>query len=113
LLLNPTEADLRAANNKSFSRRKRTKIFPEFQLGILNGWIPHLLYFIGLILCVAQYTNESRIWLFNKPKDESKRVLVFIRLCGLLAVYPDWKFTLANPGLHVKADRQYKQSPWA
>jgi protein-S-isoprenylcysteine O-methyltransferase Ste14 len=62
------------------------KIFPEFQLGILNGWIPLLLYFIGLILSVALYSKESRLWLFNNPKDESKRVLVFIRLCGQLAM---------------------------
>jgi protein-S-isoprenylcysteine O-methyltransferase Ste14 len=62
------------------------KIFPEFQLGILNGWIPLLLYFIGLILSVALYSKESRLWLFNNPKGESKKVLVIIRLCGQLAM---------------------------
>ena len=62
------------------------KIFPEFQLGILNGWIPFLLYFIGLILSVAPYSKESRLWLFNNPKDESRKVLVIIRLCGQFAM---------------------------
>jgi protein-S-isoprenylcysteine O-methyltransferase Ste14 len=62
------------------------KIFPELQIGILNGWIPLLLYFIGLILSAALYSKESRVWLFNNPKDESKRVLVFIRFCGQLAM---------------------------
>ncbi len=62
------------------------KIFPELQIGILNGWIPLLLYFIGLILSVALYSKESKLWLFNNPKDESKRVLVFIRLCGQLTM---------------------------
>ena len=62
------------------------KIFPEFQIGILNGWIPLVLYFIGLIFSVSLYSKESRLWLFNNPKDESKRVLVFIRLCGQLAM---------------------------
>ena len=62
------------------------KILPEFQIGILNGWIPLLLYFIGLILSVSLYSKESRLWLFNNPKDESKKVLVFIRICGQLAM---------------------------
>jgi protein-S-isoprenylcysteine O-methyltransferase Ste14 len=62
------------------------KILPEFQIGILNGWIPLLLYFLGLFLSVSHYSKDSRLWLFNNPKDESKRVLVFIRLCGQLAM---------------------------
>jgi protein-S-isoprenylcysteine O-methyltransferase Ste14 len=62
------------------------KIFPELQIGVLNGWIPLLLYFIGLILSVVLYSKESRLWLFNNPKDESKRVLVFIRICGQLVM---------------------------
>jgi len=55
-------------------------------MGILNGWIPLVLYLIGLVLSVSLYTKESRLWLFNNPKDESKRVLVFIRLGGQLAM---------------------------
>jgi protein-S-isoprenylcysteine O-methyltransferase Ste14 len=60
------------------------KILPELQTGVLNGWIPLLLYFIGLIFSVSLYSKESRVWLFNNPKDESKRVLVVIRFCGQL-----------------------------
>jgi len=62
------------------------KIFPEFQIGILNGWVLLVLYFIGLIISVSFYSKESRLWLFNNPKDENKRVLLFIRLCGQLAM---------------------------
>jgi protein-S-isoprenylcysteine O-methyltransferase Ste14 len=62
------------------------KLLPKFQLGVLNGWIPLLLYFIGLILSVSLYSRESRLWLFNNPKDESKRVLLFIRLYGQLVM---------------------------
>jgi steroid 5-alpha reductase family enzyme len=62
------------------------KIFPELQIGVLNGWIPLVLYLIGLILSVSLYSKESRLWLFNNPKDESKRVLMFIRLCGQLSM---------------------------
>jgi hypothetical protein len=38
------------------------------------------------LFSVALYANESRLWLFNNPKDESKRVFVFICLCGQLPV---------------------------
>lgn len=62
------------------------KTFPDLQIGILNGWIPLVLYMIGLIVSVSLYSKESRLWLFNNPKDESKGVLVFIRLCGQLAM---------------------------
>jgi len=62
------------------------KIFPDLQAGILNGWIPLVLYMIGLILSVSLYSKASRLWLFNNPIGESKRVLVFIRLCGQLAM---------------------------
>jgi protein-S-isoprenylcysteine O-methyltransferase Ste14 len=62
------------------------KINPELQIGILNGWIPLVLYFIGLIVSVSLYSEESRIWLFNNPKDEKKSVLMFIRLFGQLAM---------------------------
>jgi protein-S-isoprenylcysteine O-methyltransferase Ste14 len=62
------------------------KINPELQIGILNGWIPLVLYFIGLIVSVSLYSEESRIWLFNNPKDEKKRVLMFVRLFGQLAM---------------------------
>jgi hypothetical protein len=65
---------------------KNMKINPEFQIGLLNGWILLALYFIGLIVSVSLYSKESRIWLFNNPKDEKKRVLLFVRLFGQLAM---------------------------
>lgn len=60
-------------------------MIPELRIGLLNGWILLVLYFIGLIVSVSLYSKESRIWLFNNPKDEKKRVLMFIRLFGQLA----------------------------
>jgi protein-S-isoprenylcysteine O-methyltransferase Ste14 len=61
-------------------------ILPAFQIGLLNGWIPLVLYFLGLMLSVSLYSRESRLWLFNNPKDERKRLFVFIRLGGQLAM---------------------------
>lgn len=45
-----------------------------------------MLYFIGLIVSVSLYSKEARIWLFNNPKDEKKRALMFVRLFGQLAM---------------------------
>jgi len=58
------------------------KILPEFQIGIVNGWIPLLAYFIGFIISVSLYSKEARDWLFNNPKDQNKKALLFIRLVG-------------------------------
>lgn len=62
------------------------RIIPELKFGLLNGWIPLVLYFIGLLISVLFYSEESRIWLFNNPKEEKKRVLIFLRLFGQLAM---------------------------
>jgi len=61
-------------------------LLPKLQVSILNGWIPLIIYFIGLALSVSLYSKEARIWLFNNPKDGNKGVLIFIRLFGQLAM---------------------------
>jgi protein-S-isoprenylcysteine O-methyltransferase Ste14 len=62
------------------------KIFPELKIGILNGWIPLVLYSIGLIVSILLSSKETRIWLFNNPKDEKKKVLMFVRCFGQLVM---------------------------
>jgi protein-S-isoprenylcysteine O-methyltransferase Ste14 len=57
-------------------------ILPKFQAGILNGWIPLMIYFIGLIFSVSLYSKDARTWLFNNPKDTHKHGLIFFRLFG-------------------------------
>ncbi|MCJ7731284.1 DUF1295 domain-containing protein [Candidatus Bathyarchaeota archaeon] len=61
-------------------------LLPKLQVGILNGWIPLIIYFIGLILSASLYSKEARVWLFNNPKDENKSKFRFIRLFGQLAM---------------------------
>lgn len=61
-------------------------LLPKLQLGIMNGWIPLIIYFIGLILSASLYSKEARVWLFNNPKDENMGVFMFIRLFGQLAM---------------------------
>jgi protein-S-isoprenylcysteine O-methyltransferase Ste14 len=59
---------------------------PKFHIGIINGWIPLILYFVGLFLSALPYSKEARAWLFNNPKDENKSAFLFIRLLGQLAM---------------------------
>lgn len=61
-------------------------LFPELQVGILNGCIPLIIYFVGLILSVSLYSKEARAWLFNNPKDEKKSAFMYIRLFGQFAM---------------------------
>jgi len=57
-------------------------LLPELQVGLFNGWIPLILYFLGFILSVSFYSKETRIWLFNNPIVTSKRALKIFRLFG-------------------------------
>ena len=61
-------------------------VLPEFHVGMLNGWVPLTLYFVGLILSVSLYSKEARIWLFSNPKDATKGVLMSLRLFGQFAM---------------------------
>ena len=60
-------------------------LLPTLQVGIMNGWIPLIIYFIGLIHSTSLYSKEARVWLFNNPKMENKRLFRFIRLFGQFA----------------------------
>lgn len=61
-------------------------LLPIFQTGLLNGWIPLILYFLGLIISTSMYSKEARVWLFNNPKDENVGAFAFIRLFGQLVM---------------------------
>jgi protein-S-isoprenylcysteine O-methyltransferase Ste14 len=61
------------------------EIMPLFRIGWLNGWIPLAIYFTGLVISISLFPKESRLWLFNNPKNESNRVMLLIRLAGQFA----------------------------
>jgi protein-S-isoprenylcysteine O-methyltransferase Ste14 len=69
---------------ETLSKEIQLTLLPEFQVGLTNGWLPLLLYFIGFILSVFSYSKESRTWLFNNPRDRSNKTLSLIRLIGQL-----------------------------
>jgi protein-S-isoprenylcysteine O-methyltransferase Ste14 len=62
------------------------KIFPEFGLGILNGWIPLGLYFLGFLLSLLPYSTEVRNWLFQNPVNRDRKALLFVRRFGQLSM---------------------------
>jgi len=62
------------------------KILPEFRIGIVNGWVPLGVYFLGLILSLLPYSKETRTWLFNNPVDRSKKGLMLVRGFGQLTM---------------------------
>lgn len=61
-------------------------LFPALQTGIWNGWIPLVIYFIGLTLMVLRYSKQARGWLFNNPQEEKKGFFPVIRLLGQLTM---------------------------
>jgi protein-S-isoprenylcysteine O-methyltransferase Ste14 len=61
-------------------------LLPKFQIGLLNGWLPLLIYFIGLIISVSLYSKEARTWLFNNPRGTKKGILMVLRLFGQIAM---------------------------
>jgi protein-S-isoprenylcysteine O-methyltransferase Ste14 len=61
-------------------------LLPKFQAGLWNGWIPFIIYFIGLIISASLYSKEARVWLFNNPQDENNNIFKYIRLFGQLAM---------------------------
>ena len=72
-------------------------LLPKFQVGILNGWIPLVIYFIGLIVSASLYSKEGRVWLFNNPQDENNNVFKYIRLFGQLAMVANILMMVITP----------------
>jgi len=73
------------------------EIFPELQMGFLNGWLPLVLYLVGFLISIALFTKESRIWLFNNPKTDKIGAARLLRLFGQLAMVVFILLMIASP----------------
>jgi protein-S-isoprenylcysteine O-methyltransferase Ste14 len=62
------------------------RFFPEFEIGIVNGWIPFGLYFLGLMLSILPYSKEARIWLIQNPVNRGRKILLFVRGVGQVSM---------------------------
>jgi protein-S-isoprenylcysteine O-methyltransferase Ste14 len=58
------------------------RALPDLRLGLLNGWLPLALYFVGLILAAATFPAEARARLFADPKLTMPAALRVLRLAG-------------------------------
>jgi protein-S-isoprenylcysteine O-methyltransferase Ste14 len=62
------------------------RILPDFQIGILNGWLPLTLYLVGLLLMVAAFSTQARARLFEDPKVRMSASARSVRLVGQVAM---------------------------
>ena len=80
------------------------RMLPDFRIGLLNGWLPLVLYFIGLLLAVVSFSGQARARLFEDPKlrmPAGVRVVRFLGQVAMLAYIGMMVFTPLTPGALV------------
>lgn len=60
---------------------------PDLKIGLLNGWLPLLLYFVGLGLALVSFSEPARAKLFADPKFSMPASVRLVRLLGQLAMF--------------------------
>ena len=60
---------------------------PDFRIGLLNGWLPLILYFVGLLLALVSFSGQARARLFEDPKYRMPAGIKLVRLLGQMAVF--------------------------
>jgi protein-S-isoprenylcysteine O-methyltransferase Ste14 len=63
------------------------RALPDLQLGLLNGWLPLALYFVGLFVAAATFPAEARARLFADPKLTMPAALRVLRLFGQMLMF--------------------------
>ncbi len=61
-------------------------VLPEFQIGLLNGWLAILLYTVGLVLSVLAFSNDARDRLFEDPKFSMSSGIKILRAMGQIGL---------------------------
>jgi protein-S-isoprenylcysteine O-methyltransferase Ste14 len=59
---------------------------PDFKLGVLNGWLPLILYLAGFLIALSSFSRQARARLFDDPKYRMPAGVKFVRFLGQLAV---------------------------
>ncbi len=62
-------------------------ILPDFLIGILNGWLPLVLYLGGFLLMMAAFSRQARARLFEDPKYGMPASARLVRLLGQVAMF--------------------------
>jgi protein-S-isoprenylcysteine O-methyltransferase Ste14 len=60
---------------------------PDFKIGLLNGWLPLMLYFAGLLLALVSFSGQARARLFEDPKYGMPASVKLVRLLGQAAMF--------------------------
>ena len=61
------------------------QVLPSFSFGLLNGWLPLVAYFLGLIITVMTFPKTKRKKLFYEPQYPVGKPRWFILTTGRLA----------------------------
>ncbi len=61
-------------------------ILPEFQPGVLNGWLALFLYFVGLLISVRAFSMDARERLFEDPKYSMSIGVKILRILGQIGL---------------------------
>ena len=67
-------------------RATAVQTFPDFRLGVLNGWLPLILYPVGLLLALVFFSRQARARLFEDPKYRMPASIQFVRFLGQVAM---------------------------
>jgi protein-S-isoprenylcysteine O-methyltransferase Ste14 len=59
---------------------------PDFRIGLLNGWLPLILYFVGFLLALVSFSGQARERLFEDPKYGMPASVKLVRLLGQVAM---------------------------
>ena len=57
-------------------------VLPDFQLGLLNGWLLLIAYFAGFVISVLAFPKDARDRLFEDPKYRMSIGTKVVRLLG-------------------------------
>jgi protein-S-isoprenylcysteine O-methyltransferase Ste14 len=63
------------------------QVLPDFKIGPLNGWLPLLLYFVGLSLALFSFSGQARARVFEDPKYRMPASVKLVRLFGQVAMF--------------------------
>jgi protein-S-isoprenylcysteine O-methyltransferase Ste14 len=77
---------------------------PDFRVGLLNGWLPLILYFVGFLLALVSFSGQARARLFEDPKYGMPTGVKVVRLLGqvaMVACFGMMVFTPLMPGAPV------------
>jgi protein-S-isoprenylcysteine O-methyltransferase Ste14 len=59
---------------------------PDFRSGVLNGWLPLMLYLVGFLLALVSFSRQARARLLEDPKYGMPASVKFVRLLGQVAM---------------------------